>query len=262
MSWPWPLQRGSPPTRPTTPPHGRFSAPLSLPGRLHALALIDKNLILPPWPYKAWFPSPESLAGPLTFLISCSCLLLWCCFGRGQGGHGEWKHLAGWAFSAPCPVSPQAPALACPCCSWLLTQGAAEGLPVGAESSDGPFFCWKGPASSPHPLVPFLGAVARKLVPTSLPLPRRADAGVRKVLGDGRQGEFVVRGWDDVLNRGLCRSFPGRRGAPLGAASCCGSAAPALAAKSVLPGQRWPCARSPPADCTQAAAASLPYGSR
>lgn len=58
------------------------------------LRLIDKILILPPWPYKAWFPSLESLAGPLAFLISCSCLLLWCCFGRGQGGHGELKHLA------------------------------------------------------------------------------------------------------------------------------------------------------------------------
>lgn len=81
---------------------GRLWAPLSLPGRLHALALIDKNLILPPWPYKAWFPSPESLAGPLTFLISCSCLLLWCCFGRGQGGHGEWKHLAGPSVPALC----------------------------------------------------------------------------------------------------------------------------------------------------------------
>lgn len=79
----WPLVSELP-TGPARPP-GRLSALLSLPGRLHALALIDKNLILPPWPYKAWFPSPESLAGPLTFLISCSCLLLWCCFGRGQG---------------------------------------------------------------------------------------------------------------------------------------------------------------------------------
>lgn len=79
----WPLVSGLP-TGPARPP-GRLSVLLSLPGRLHALALIDKNLILPPWPYKAWFPSPESLAGPLTFLISCSCLLLWCCFGRGQG---------------------------------------------------------------------------------------------------------------------------------------------------------------------------------
>lgn len=76
-------------------PSGQLSVLLSLSGRLHALALIDKNLILPPLPYKAWFPSPESLAGPLTFLISCSCLLLWCSFGRGQGGHQEWKHLAG-----------------------------------------------------------------------------------------------------------------------------------------------------------------------
>lgn len=102
------------------PPPGQLSAPLSLPGRLHALALIDKNLILPPWPYKAWFPSPESLAGPLTFLISCSCLLLWCCFGRGQGGHGEWKHLAGWTVSAPSLVSLQALALACLACGLSL----------------------------------------------------------------------------------------------------------------------------------------------
>lgn len=102
------------PTGPAHPP-GQLSVLLSLPRRLHALALIDKNLILPPWPYKAWFPSPESLAGPLTFLISCSCLLLWCCFGRGQGGHGEWKHLAGRTVSAPCLVSLQALAPACLC---------------------------------------------------------------------------------------------------------------------------------------------------
>lgn len=119
------------PTGPSPPP-GQLSELLSLRGRLHALALIDKNLILPPWPYKAWFPSPESLAGPLTFLISCSCLFLWCCFGRGQGGHGEWKHLAGQTVSALCLVSPQALALACCCYLWPLAQGAAEGLPVGA----------------------------------------------------------------------------------------------------------------------------------
>lgn len=111
-------------------PPGQLSALLSLPRRLHALTLIDKNLILPPWPYKAWFPSPESLAGPLTFLISCSCLLLWCCFGRGQGGHGEWKHLAGQTISAPCLLSLQTLALACPCYSWPCAQG---GLAVGAE---------------------------------------------------------------------------------------------------------------------------------
>ena len=135
------------PTGPAHPP-GQLSVLLSLPGRLHALALIDKNLILPPWPYKAWFPSPESLAGPLTFLISCSCLLLWCCFGRGQGGHGEWKHLAGRTVSAPCLVSLQAPALAGLCYLWPFAQGASEDLPVGAESGNGPFLV-EGPCLVP-----------------------------------------------------------------------------------------------------------------
>lgn len=53
------------------------------------LPLIDKNWILPPWPYKAWFPSLESLAGPLTFLISCSCLLLGAVLEGGREDRGN-----------------------------------------------------------------------------------------------------------------------------------------------------------------------------
>lgn len=134
------------PTGPAHPP-GQLSALLSLPRRLHALTLIDKNLILPPWPYKAWFPSPESLAGPLTFLISCSCLLLWCCFGRGQGGHGEWKHLAGQTLLPAC----------CPCRRWPLPARVTCGLlprvvwlwvQLWAESA----FLLEGPVLSLHSL--------------------------------------------------------------------------------------------------------------
>lgn len=176
------------PTGPAHPP-GQLSAPLSLPGRLRALALIDKNLILPPWPYKAWFPSPESLAGPLTFLISCSCLLLWCCFGRGQGGHGEWKHFAGRTASAPCLVSLQALALACPCYLWPLAQGAAEGLPVGAGSGNGPFLLERL----------YLVPASRCAVPWSYCkragscIPAASFAGWcsgPQALGDGRQGSL------------------------------------------------------------------------
>lgn len=174
------------PTGPSPPP-GRLSALLSLRGRLHALALIDKNLILPPWPYKAWFPSPESLAGPLTFLISCSCLLLWCCFGRGQGGHGEWKHLAGQTVSALCLVSLQALALACRLYLWPLAQGAAEGLAMGAESGNGPFL--------PEGLFPVsLGALlwsCCKKAGSCIPVPPLQDGAW--ILGDGRQGRLSCK---------------------------------------------------------------------
>lgn len=195
------------PTGPAHPP-GQLSALLSLPRRLHALTLIDKNLILPPWPYKAWFPSPESLAGPLTFLISCSCLLLWCCFGRGQGGHGEWKHLAGQTTSAPCLLSLQTLALACPCYLWPFAQG---GLAVGAESGRASFSA-EGPR-----LVPALpGAVPQSCVPYPCRFLCRL---VLRSTGAWRweAGKFVVQGWEDMLNLGLCHSFPGLCAVLLGA---------------------------------------------
>lgn len=189
------------PTGPAHPP-GRLSALLSLPRRLHALTLIDKNLILPPWPYKAWFPSPESLAGPLTFLISCSCLLLWCCFGRGQGGHGEWKHLAGQTISAPCLLSLQTLALACPCYLWPFAQG---GLAMGAELGRLSFSAGRSPPL--HSLTLFLRAVPH--TPASSFAGWCSDP---QVLGDGQQGslrKFVVQDWDAMLNLWLCHSFPG-----------------------------------------------------
>lgn len=195
------------PTGPAHPP-GQLSALLSLPRRLHALTLIDKNLILPPWPYKAWFPSPESLAGPLTFLISCSCLLLWCCFGRGQGGHGEWKHLAGQTISAPCLLSLQMLAPACPCYLWPFAQG---GLAVGARLGRVSFLL-EGPG-----LVPALPGT----VPLScVPHPCRFLCGlVLRSAGAWRweAGKFVVQDWDAVLNLGLCHSFPGLCAVLLGA---------------------------------------------
>lgn len=156
-------------------PPGQLSALLSLPRRLRALTLIDKNLILPPWPYKAWFPSPESLAGPLTFLISCSCLLLWCCFGRGQGGQGEWKHLAGQSISAPCLLSLQTLALACPCHLWPCARG---GLAVGAELGTVSFS-----AGRARPCPPW--RCSSGLCPTSLLLPWQAGALFHRCLGMG-----------------------------------------------------------------------------
>lgn len=185
------------PTGPAHPP-GQLSALLSLPRRLHALTLIDKNLILPPWPYKAWFPSPESLAGPLTFLISCSCLLLWCCFGRGQGGHGEWKHLAGQTISAPCLLSLQTLVLACPCYLWPFAQG---GLAVGAELGRLSFS-----AGRPPPALP--GSVPQSCAPHRCLFLCRL---VLRSTGAWRwaAGKFVVQDWDAMLNLRLCHSFPG-----------------------------------------------------
>ena len=93
---------------------------------------------------------------------------------------------------------PGVPAGAGPCLPvllWPLAQGAAEGLSVGALSVV--------PAST--------GAVARKLAPASLLLPLQAGA---RVCGAWRweAGGFVAQGWDDMLDWGLCRSFPGVRG--------------------------------------------------
>lgn len=39
-----------------------------------------------------------------------------------------------------------------------------------------------------------------------------------------------MQGWEDMLNWGLCHSFPGLCRVPLGAASCCSSAVPMLMA--------------------------------
>lgn len=232
------------PTGPAHPP-GQLSALLSLPRRLHALTLIDKNLILPPWPYKAWFPSPESLAGPLTFLISCSCLLLWCCFGRGQGGHGEWKHLAGQTISAPCLLSLQTLAPACPCYLWPFAQG---GLAVGARLGRLSFSAGRVLSC---PCTPW--HCSSELCPTSLPLPLQAGAQIHRCLEiEGREVCGVRLGCRAEfgallqLPRPVCSSA----GCWELEQPCCASVmGTRLAAKVFF---RWPCGRSSPAVPAQA----------
>lgn len=89
-------------------------------------------------------------------------------------------------------------------CPWVQSQAMA-------------LFWWRGPVLSLHPLVLFLGAVARKLAPISLLLPLQAGAQVRRHLEMGVRGVCGAR-LGQHTELGVVPQLPGPAWSAIG---CC-----------------------------------------